>query len=224
MNEHILPPPGSRGRLITFEGIDKCGKSTQADLLRDALLAHGVPVGTTGAPGLVVREPGGTPIGERVRDVLLHGGGDLAPWTEALLYAAARAELAAKVLRPSLAAGWVVLLDRYVDSTLAYQGCARGLGIDTMLDLNELATGGLMPDLTFIVAVSPAEAAGRTAGLPDRIEREGPTFQERVAEGYRQVARRFPERVVVVDGARPAEQIAAQVLTLSMKCVENADV
>jgi dTMP kinase len=224
VKESILPPQGSRGRLITFEGIDKCGKSTQADLLRDALLAHGVAVGAVGRPGTVVREPGGTPIGEQVRELLLHSGGELAPRTEALLYAAARAELVTTVLRPSLAAGWVVILDRYVDSTLAYQGCARGLGIDVMLDLNELATGGLLPDLTFLVSVTPLEAAGREAGPPDRIEREGPTFQERVAEGYRQVAEHFPERIVVVDGARPAEQIAAQIVALALKCLERAGV
>jgi dTMP kinase len=224
VKEQILPPSGSRGRLITFEGIDKCGKSTQADLLCNALLAHGVAVGSAGAPGLVVREPGGTAIGEQVRDLLLHSGGELAPRTEALLYAAARAELVATVLRPSLAAGWVVILDRYVDSTLAYQGCARGLGIDAMLDLNDLATGGLLPDLTFLVTLSPAEAAGRKTGPPDRIEREGLMFQERVAEGYRDVAEHFPERIVVVDGARPAELIAAQVFALALQCVKGGHV
>jgi dTMP kinase len=144
--------PGKPGKLITFEGIDGCGKSTQAALLRDACVAAALEVGHLGAPGAVLREPGGTPAGEAIRELLL-GGTPIAPWSEALLYAAARAQLVADVLRPSLAAGWLVILDRYVDSSLAYQGHARGLGVDQVAALNEWATGGLAPDLTFVIAL-----------------------------------------------------------------------
>ena len=120
------------GVLITLEGCDGCGKSTQAALLCERLAACGLPVGPSSAPGAVIREPGGTPAGEAVRELLLHGPGALAPWTEALLYAAARAELVERVLLPELGAGRILVLDRFVDSSLAYQGFARGLGVDAV--------------------------------------------------------------------------------------------
>jgi dTMP kinase len=203
--------PAPEGLFITFEGIDRCGKSTQAALLRDALLAQGENVGFVGTPGGVLREPGGTRAGERIRDQLLHGAA-LAPETEALLYAAARAELVDRVLRPSLAAGFTVILDRYVDSSLAYQGFARGLGIERIADLNAWATGGLAPRLTLLIDVSPEVAATRGGAEADRIEAEGIAFQRLVAEGYAHVARREPERMRVVAGDRTPDQIAADVL------------
>lgn len=205
-----------RGAFITLEGIDGCGKSTQLALLRDALLGRGLRVGLAGAPGATVREPGGTALGESIRDQLLHHHEHMDAWAEALLYAAARAQLARDVLAPSLAAGCVVLLDRYIDSSLAYQGYARGLGIEAVLDLNLRVTVGLLPALTLVLEVDPATAAARRTAPPDRIEREGDEFQARVAEGYRLVAARFPERVHLVDGARPAEVVAADVLALSL--------
>jgi dTMP kinase len=210
----VTPGPG-RGFLITFEGVDGCGKTTQAEQLCARLAARGLPVGLESAPGLVVREPGGTPVGERLRDVLLHSRLEIDPTAEALLYAAARAQLVAEVLRPALSAGRILVLDRYLDSSLAYQGHARGLGIDRVYETSLWATGGLLPDVTFVLEVDPEVAARRHGGEPDRIEREGLALQRRVAEGYRIVAARFPERVLTLDGERSAETIADDVDALT---------
>jgi dTMP kinase len=188
---------------VTFEGVDGSGKSTQARLLAEGLRAEGREVVHT-------REPGGTPLGERVRELLLHGD-DLAPWAEAALFAAARAQLVESVIRPALARGADVVCDRYLDSSLAYQGLARGLGVERVLELNSVATDGLLPDRTFVIAVPPVEAAARKGGDPDRIEREGRAFAEAVERAYRELARLFPERVVVVDGTQRAEDIAEQI-------------
>ncbi len=206
------------GILISIEGIDGCGKSTQAALLCRHLAARGFAVGPAEAPGTVVREPGGTPAGEAVRRLLLHGPDDLAPWTEALLYAAARAELVERVLRPGLRAGRVLVLDRYIDSSLAYQGHARALGVDEVLAVNAPGLGGLIPDVTVVLCVDPEVALARAVGEADRIEREGLALQRRVADGFAELARRFPGRVRTVDGERPvaevAEAIAAAVAPL----------
>ena len=199
------------GILISIEGVDGCGKSTQAALLCDRLVARGLAVGPAKEPGAVVREPGGTPVGEAVREVLLHGPDDMVPWTEALLYAAARAELVARVLRPGLAAGRVLVLDRYVDSSLAYQGHARGLGIDAVLVANAAGVGEVMPDLTLVLVVDPAIALARATGETDRIEREGLDLQRRVSDGFVELARRFPARVRLVHGERPIADVAAEV-------------
>ena len=161
-----------------------------------------------GVPGGSLREPGGTPTGEAIREVLLHHPHDIDPWAEALLYAAARAQLVADVVRPSLAAGLIVVLDRYVDSSLAYQGFARGLGIDAVLEVNERATGGLVPDLTLLLRVDPDRAARRPGGPPDRLESEGAALQAAVAAGYDELLRRFSPRIVAIDGERPAAQVA----------------
>jgi dTMP kinase len=213
----VTPPPGL---LVTFEGGDGCGKSTQAELLRDRLVARGVPVGPEPAPGAVIREPGGTEAGERIRALLLHGPDGLAPWTEALLYAAARAQLVAEVVAPGLAAGRVLLLDRFLDSSLAYQGYARGLGVEPMLALNEPGLRGVLPDATFVVDVDPRIALARTGDAPDRIEREGLAFQQRVREGFRALAARFPERVRLVDGDRPPEAVAAEIAAMVDRLLE----
>jgi dTMP kinase len=200
-----------RGLLISIEGIDGCGKSTQAALLCERLAALGLPVGPADAPASVVREPGGTAAGEQIRRVLLHGPDQLSPWTEALLYAAARAELVAHVVRPALAAGRVLVLDRYLDSSLAYQGCARGLGIDAVLAVNSAAVGDAFPDRTVVLEIAPKTAQERATEAPDRIEREGLAFQRAVADGFAAVAARFPSRVVVVDGAGKVPDVAAAV-------------
>lgn len=199
------------GLLVSFEGVDGCGKSTQAGLLCDALVRRGLPAGPAGAPGAVIREPGGTEVGERVRALLLHGPEGLAPWTEALLYAAARAQLVAEVVAPALAAGRVLVLDRFLDSSLAYQGHARGLGIDVVYTLNEPGLQGVLPDVTFVLDVDPATGLARAGGSPDRIEREGLAFQHRVRDGFRELARRFPGRVRLVDGDRRPGDVAAEV-------------
>src|SRR3954471_7487309 len=188
---------------VTFEGLDWSGKSTQARLLGDWLAEQGRCV-------LLTREPGGTPVAEAVRDVVLHGH-DMAPWAEAALYAAARADHVARAIRPALARGDDVVCDRYVDSSVAYQGAARGLGEDRVRELNLMVTDGLLPDRTFLVLLDPAEARRRGAGDPDRIEREGDRFWRRADDGFRALAAEFPERIVPIDGAASPDTIAAEV-------------
>jgi len=188
---------------VSFEGVDGSGKSTQARLLAARLREEGREV-------VLTREPGGTTLGEQVRALLLHGE-HVAPWAEAALFAAARAQLVDEVIRPALARGADVVSDRYLDSSLAYQGLARGLGIERVLELNLLVTSGILPDRTFLVLVPPAEAAARRGDEADRIEREGEGFAEEVDRAYRELARVFGQRVVVVDGTRNAEDIARDV-------------
>ncbi len=188
---------------ISFEGVDGSGKTTQVELLRAALEAEGRDV-------LVAREPGGTPLGERVRELLLNGAG-MSAWAEAALFAAARAELVEQLVRPSLERGAVVLCDRYIDSSLAYQGVARGLGVDAVLELNLVAVGHLLPERTFVLLVDPEEAGKRSTATPDRIEREDAAFRSGVAEGYLQLVERFPERIVAVDAARAVDEIAGEI-------------
>ena len=184
---------------VSFEGLDGSGKSTQAERLRDALAAEGRKV-------VLVREPGGTAVGERVRELVLNGP-EMTPWAEAALFAAARAELVATVIRPALERGTDVIADRYVDSSLAYQGIARGVGVEHVLELNMHVVQGLLPDLTVLLLVDPDEAA-RRSGETDRLEREGAGFRARVDAAYRELAELFPERIVVLDGARPPDDLA----------------
>ena len=188
---------------VTFEGLDGSGKSTQAELLRARLEAEAVDVVST-------REPGGTELGEGIRDLVLHGG-HVGPWAEALLYVAARAQLVDDVIRPALDRGASVICDRYVDSSVAYQGAGRELGVDRILDLNLAAVGGLLPDRTFLLELDPGQVASRIQRHHDRLEREGDDFRERAAAGYRELAQRFPERIVVLDAARPADELAEEV-------------
>ncbi len=188
---------------VTFEGLDGSGKSTQAERLRVRLEADGEDVVST-------REPGGTELGEQVRDLVLHGG-HVTPWAEALLYAAARAQHVEEVIGPALARGASVICDRYVDSSVAYQGVARGLGLERVLDLNLAAVGGLQPDRTFLLLLDPADIAGRLKGEHDRLEREDRAFHARADEGYRELAKRFPDRIVILDGSRPADELAEEV-------------
>lgn len=188
---------------ITLEGLDGSGKTTQARLLGARLEAEGTEV-------VLTREPGGTPLGEEIRNLLLHGG-DVAPWAEAALYAASRAQHVEQLIRPALARGATVICDRYIDSSVAYQGIARGLGLERVLDLNLAAVGGLMPDRTILLEIGVAEAASRMGHDLDRIEREGDGFRDRVAAAYRDLAQRFPARYVTVDGAAAPETIAEEI-------------
>jgi dTMP kinase len=185
---------------ITFEGVDGSGKSTQVRLLAEQLRSEGREVLTT-------REPGGTLFGEKIRDLIL-GGDDLAPWAEAALFAAARAQLVDEVIRPAQARGEDILCDRYIDSSLAYQGLARGLGVERVLELNLAATGHLLPDRTFLILVPLEQAKLRRGDDPDRIEREGEDFVARVDSAYRELAAIFAERVVTVDGSQPPQEVA----------------
>jgi dTMP kinase len=187
---------------VTFEGADGSGKSTQAELLRAALAAEGRDV-------VLTREPGGTELGEAVRALVLDGP-QMGAWAEAALFAASRAEHVEEVIRPALERGADVLCDRYVDSSLAYQGIARGLGIDDVLRLNLAVTGGLLPSLTFLLLLDPGIAVGRHVE-PDRLEREGTELQAKVDAAYRELAARFPERIVTIDATRAPETIAREV-------------
>jgi dTMP kinase len=188
---------------VTFEGVDWSGKSTQAELLADWLREQGRTVQTT-------REPGGTRVGEAVRELVLHGEA-MSPWTEAALYATARAENVAEVIRPALARGEDVVCDRYLDSSVAYQGAGRALGEDRVRELSLTVTEGLLPDRTFLVLLDPAEARSRSGGHHDRIEREGDDFMRRVDAAYRALAASEPGRIVAVEGARPPAAIAEEI-------------
>jgi len=188
---------------VTFEGLDGSGKSTQAGLLGARLEADGLEVVST-------REPGGTELGERVRDLVLHGG-HVSPWAEALLYAAARAQHVDEVIRPALGRGASVVCDRYLDSSVAYQGVGRELGLERVLDLNLVAVGGLLPDRTFLLALEVEEIGRRLRREHDRLERESDDFHTQAAAGYRELAARFPERIVVLDAARTPEELAEEV-------------
>ncbi len=188
---------------VTFEGLDGSGKTTQVELLRARLEAGGREVVTA-------REPGGTALGEELRRLVLHGG-EMTPWAEALLYAAARAELVAEVVVPALARDADVILDRYLDSSVAYQGIGRGLGLDEVLELNLLAVSGVLPDRTFVLALDAASSGARVGARPDRIERAAESFHARVAAGYERLAALQPDRIVVLDGTLPPETIAERV-------------
>jgi dTMP kinase len=190
-----------RGLFVTFEGIDRSGKTTQARLLCEAL----------GDDALGVREPGGTEAGERVREILKDPSVPLSPETEALLFAAARAELVSEVILPALAEGRIVVSDRFLDSSLAYQGGARGLGIEDVERVNRFATRALKPDLTFLLEISPADAAAR-AGESDRFEEEGAALQEAVLAAYGRLIELDPGRWRRIDATRSPEEVHFDVL------------
>lgn len=187
---------------VSFEGADGSGKSTQAELLHDALAGEGREV-------VLTREPGGTELGERIRELLLDGPA-MGAWAEASLFAASRAQHVEQVIRPALARGAFVVCDRYVDSSLAYQGIARGLGLEEVLELNHRVTGGLLPDVTFLLLLDPEAAAARRAES-DRLEREGAALQAKVDAAYRTLAERFPVRIVPVEADRPPETIRHEI-------------
>ena len=188
---------------VTFEGIDGSGKTTQAALLAESLREDGREV-------LLLREPGGTPLGERLREVLLEGP-EMTAWAEAALFAAARADLVARVIRPALENGATVICDRDLDSSLVYQGLARGLGVDPVYELNMAATGGLLPEKTFVLLLDPEASRARMTGEPDRIESEDDAFRRRLDDGYRKIVAMFPERCTALDASKPPAEIAEEV-------------
>lgn len=199
-------PAQQRGFFIALEGGDGAGKSTQSRLLAERLQATGQEVLTT-------REPGGTPIGERLRSLVLdHGHGEIDARTEALMFAASRAAHAEQVLRPALLRGATVITDRYIDSSVAYQGGGRSLGTGTVRDLNAWATAELWPDLTILLDVDPSDGrtrriAGSTA--EDRLESEPDDFHGRIRAAFLELAAAAPERYLVLDASRPVEELAA---------------
>ena len=206
-----VPAPPTRdaadrpGLFLTFEGGDGVGKTTQTRILAEALRAEGVEV-------LVTREPGGTDLGAEIRRLLLDGG-HVDPRAEALLYAADRAHHVATLVRPALERGAVVVSDRYLDSSVAYQGAARSLGAEDVRSLSLWATGGLLPDRTILLDADPALADRRTGGRGgrDRLERESDAFRAALREQFLALADAEPERIVVIDAARPVEAVTAAV-------------
>lgn len=198
----------ARGMFITFEGIEGCGKTTQVELLRKYLTGLGHEV-------LVTREPGGSPIGEKIRDILLDPGNcGMTALTELLLYEASRAQHVVDVIRPALESGVTVISDRFYDASTAYQGHARGLGADTVMELNLIATGGLEPDLTIVLDLPASEGLRRLGRDLDRIESEAIDFHEKVRNGYIEVAGKDPERVKVVDSSGAIETTASEVVKI----------
>lgn len=197
-----------RGRLITIEGLDGAGKSTLAAALTDALTQRGLEVE-------LLREPGGVALSERIRELVKDPSLTMGGRAEALLYAAARAELVHEQVMPLLARGAWVLLDRFVDSSLAYQGAGRGLGIEEVRAINLFATGGLTPDRTLLLEIAPATGRARQhtrGGEPDRLERESERFFQEIAGAYEQLASAEPGRVRRIDAEQPAEGVLVEAL------------
>lgn len=191
-----------RGLLIAFEGGDGAGKSTQSRLLGQWLQEQGYAV-------LHTREPGGTTLGRTLRELVLHGeDGSVAPRAEALIFAADRAQHVATVVRPALERGELVLTDRYLDSSVAYQGAARELGHEEVRDLSLWAVEGLVPDLTVLLDVSPEQGRERRGAVHDRLEREADDFHDRVRQGFRTLAAAAPERYLVLDAGEDVDGLA----------------
>ncbi len=195
-----------RGRLITIEGIDGAGKTTLAQGIARALGERGIDL-------KLLREPGGVAAAERVRELVKDPELSIGARAEALLYAAARAQLVEESLKPLLSSGRWVVLDRFVDSSLAYQGGGRELGVEPVRAVNEFATGGLTPDRTLLLTVTPAVGRKRTEHRgepPDRLEREHEDFHTRIADAYAELARMAPERITVLDATGPPEEVLSQ--------------
>ena len=202
----------ARGVFISFEGGEGCGKSTQIRRLAERLESLGYSI-------LLTREPGGTEIGEQLRQLLQFSkaGHQMTPETELLLFAASRAQLVREKIAPALAEGRIVLADRFMDSTTVYQGVARRLDPARVAEVNQFAVGGCVPDLTFVLDLDAAAARGRLAGratpagFPDRMENQPPAFYEAVREGYLRLAQETPDRVRLLDASQPEEAISEEI-------------
>ena len=197
----------NKGTLITFEGIDGCGKSVQARRSHRFLQNRGYHV-------ILLREPGSTPVAERLRRILLDKKLFIPDVTELLLYEAARSELVDKVIRPALRQGKIVLLDRFYDSTTAYQGYGRELDINMVRSLHKIATGGIAPDLTMVFNVDLKTAFARRRKDPDRLESQAAAFHERLRRGFLEIARRERKRIKVIDGTQAVGQVFKEVRKL----------
>jgi dTMP kinase len=212
-----LKRPPSSGLFVAFEGVEGAGKGTQIRLAKEWLEEQGAEV-------LVTREPGGTEVGEQLRTMLLdHETGHIEPKTEALLFAASRSQHVASVIRPALAEGKVVITDRYIDSSLAYQGWARGLGEQDVLTLNVWATQGLFPDLVILLHLEPEAGLLRSLEEPDRIEMEGGDFHAKVSDAYLRIAEEHPERFVIVDADDTPEKVHERVVEALKRVLKERD-
>ncbi|WP_374967995.1 dTMP kinase [Terrabacter sp. BE26] len=192
------------GLFVCFEGGDGAGKTTQVRLLQEVLQQGGREV-------VVTRQPGGTPLGEQIRELVLHGE-HVSPRAEALLFAADKAHHVDQLIKPALHEGKVVITDRYVDSSITYQGAGRALGRDEIMALQHWAVGGLLPDLTIVLDVSPEVGRERRGDAPDRLESEADAFHGAVRRGYLELAASDPERYLVLDAAQSVERLHAAVL------------
>ena len=197
----------NKGMFITFEGADGCGKSTQLSLLKDYLTKNGFNV-------LVTREPGAKGLGEKLRDILLNYDGEVSNRCESFLFLADRAQHIDTIVKPAVDNGYVVLCDRHTDSTVAYQGYGRGLDIERINYLNDLATDGLKPDLTFVFDVDVETSMSRVGSQKDRMESAGIDFFNKVRQGYLEIAKKEPDRVKVIDSTLSIEEVFEQVLSI----------
>jgi dTMP kinase len=200
-----------KGKFISFEGIDGCGKTTQIKFLEEYLLKQGYNI-------LVLREPGGTKVGEKVRDILLDKNNFISPVTEMLLYASSRAQLVEEKILPAIEKGQIVILDRFVDSSYVYQGYARGLGIEKVKLVNEIATMGILPDVTIYIDITPEEAMKRRGKREaDRLEKESWEFHKKVREGYIKLVKEFPKRFVFIDGMQELMKVHQDIIDVVKK-------
>ncbi|QNU67177.1 dTMP kinase [Ruminiclostridium herbifermentans] len=195
------------GKFITFEGTDGSGKTTQIKLLEEYLKNKGYEV-------VLSREPGGTKVSELIRDLILDPANtEIDPLTEMILYAASRAQHIAQIIKPSIEAGKIVICDRFVDSSYAYQGFGRGIDLRLIADVNRVAIDGISPDITFFLDIDPETAIKRriNATGADRIEQEKLDFHKRVYEGYKKMSLLFPDRIMTIDAEKPMDEISSQI-------------
>ncbi len=190
----------TQGLLVTLEGIDGCGKSTQVELLRNRMSQEGID-------HIMVREPGGTAVGESIRQILLNNKYSPSLQSEIFLYMAARSELTAQVIRPALKSGQLVLCDRFTDSTLAYQGFGGGADLEMIRNLSSIATGGVVPDLTILLDLPVEDAVGRRRTTADRMESKDIKFHRRVRSGYLEIAHNEPVRIKIVNALSTVEEL-----------------
>ncbi len=195
----------NKGLFITFEGADGCGKTTQMNLLKDYLIQNGYEV-------VLTREPGAKGLGEQLREILLNYDGEVADKCESFLFFADRAQNIETIVIPSIKQGKIVLCDRHIDSTVAYQGYGRGLDLDEINYLNNIATGGIKPDLTYVFDVDVETSAKRVGDEKDRMESAGKEFFNRVRNGYLELAKKEPQRIKVIDSTRSIEEVFQNVL------------